>query len=185
MTEQWKDIPGYEGCYQVSDFGNVRSLTRLVKSNHGMKTVYGQMLSQKVEGKTGYKRLMLRKNGTGKTIAVHQLVMLAFVGEANGRHVNHKNQIQTDNRLENLEYVSIRENVSYSLMLKGNTIGAYDRKNGTFSSSISIDGKQYYLGTFETRELACQAYRNVRKFMGFENKYEDNAIAAQKGQSNG
>lgn len=94
---EWRDVPGYEGHYQVSNTGQVYSL----KSNKAMKQC-------KVTG--GYYAVMFWLNGIGKMHTVHSLVALAFIGERPpDYYTHHKNEIKTDNRVENLEYMLASE----------------------------------------------------------------------------
>lgn len=95
---QWKIIPGFEK-YKVSDTG-------LIWSEY--KQDY---LTPSANKKDGYVRVSLRKDKKGHTLLLHRLVMLSFVGNPNKRHVNHKNNTKTDNRLCNLEYVTPSENM--------------------------------------------------------------------------
>lgn len=108
--EIWKDIQGYEGLYQVSNLGNVKSL------NWGNKG-YARNLYLKKHNK-GYLQVELAKDGIKKMFTVHRLVALHFVdGYANGLVVNHRNENKRDNRAENLEWCTHSENVRYSLDL--------------------------------------------------------------------
>jgi hypothetical protein len=103
--EFWKDIPEYEGHYQVSSFGNVRSL------NTGKNLSPNKM-------NHGYTCVHLYKNGrkTRKVKTIHQLVATAFIPNPQElREVNHKNFIKHDNRLDNLEWVSRQQNVRHAL----------------------------------------------------------------------
>lgn len=104
--EIWKDIPGYEGLYQVSNLGRVKSLGNRY---HRRKEL---ILKPKLD-KYGYYIVSLYKNSKPKMYGVHRLVMLSFVGWSN-LTVNHKNEIKIDNRIENLEYMSNKDNVRYS-----------------------------------------------------------------------
>ena len=101
--EIWKDIPNYEGMYQVSNLGRVRSLW------FGNERV----LKLGFSGRGGYHLVVLCKGGAKKNKSIHRLVMLAFVGESD-LQVNHKNGIKTDNRLENLEYCTASENTQHA-----------------------------------------------------------------------
>lgn len=110
---EWRDIPGYEGFYQVSNTG----LVRRIKSAKG--THVGKILVRGISA-AGYPYHILCVNAKGKNWRVHQLVMLAFVGVAPaGMEINHKSGIKTDNRLENLEYVTHQENITHTIELKG------------------------------------------------------------------
>ena len=117
MEEIWKDIPNYEGLYQVSNLGKVRSIERTEYTNRFNKNgkhIKACILCPRVCGKKrNYYSVALFKNGTRKDYRIHRLVMDAFVGKSN-LTVNHKNEITTDNRLENLEYMSNHNNIRYS-----------------------------------------------------------------------
>lgn len=94
--EEFKDIPGYEGLYQVSNTGKVLSLTRNKIRKPGV-------------GTTGYRFVDLYKNNISKTLLIHRLVMLTFVGPSN-LDVNHKDGDKSNNNLYNLEYMTAKEN---------------------------------------------------------------------------
>lgn len=112
-TCEWRDVVGYEGSYQVSSHGEVRSVDRRSTTIYGIKrSLTGKVLSPTVS-KKGYSIVSLFV--TKKINAyVHRLVARAFLGEFNGLEVNHKNGIKTDNRLGNIELVSHQENVKHS-----------------------------------------------------------------------
>jgi len=109
--EIWKPVVNYEGCYEVSNAGNVRSVRR--------KNCYGRMcgginLQTQINSRTGYVQVGLCKNGTRKLFAVHRLVAAAFIPAVQGANtVNHKNENKTDNRVENLEWISLPDNLRY------------------------------------------------------------------------
>ena len=109
--EVWRDVAGYEGLYQVSNYGNVRSLDRkvLVKQKHRefWQTRHGQTLKPHVD-KYGYLYVSIR----GHNRKIHRLVMEAFVGKSN-LTVNHKDEDKTNNHLDNLEYMTSRDNLLY------------------------------------------------------------------------
>lgn len=105
-TEEWRDVPGYEGLYQVSNFGRVMRLANTPKC------VRERILSPAIRGR--YASVSLCINGKPRGIDVHRLVMWAFVGRQGNRHVNHRNGIKTDNRLANLEYCTASENAQHA-----------------------------------------------------------------------
>jgi hypothetical protein len=99
-SEIWKPVVGYEGLYEVSDLGRVRNAS-------------GKVLRDRILW-TGYNRAALCKNGTRKCTPVHRLVAAAFIGpRPDGHEVNHINGIRADNRPENLEYVTRRQNMAH------------------------------------------------------------------------
>ncbi len=120
--EIWKKVKGYEDCYEVSNLGNVRSITRIVErtSPNGGKafyTYYSRMLKSCIT-KKGYLRLGLTLNDVKNNHQIHRLVATAFIDNPENKdQVNHKNAIKTDNRAENLEWVSNYENFRHSVKL--------------------------------------------------------------------
>lgn len=105
-NEIWKDIPEYEGMYQVSNLGRIKSLNYM--GQKGNESILLQRINE-----DGYCDVRLSKNDHRKRKLVHRLVLKSFVGFSD-LTVNHINEIRSDNRLENLEYMTTRENVTYS-----------------------------------------------------------------------
>jgi hypothetical protein len=109
QQEIWKDIKGYEGKYQVSSIGRVKSLQRISTFNNskGLK----KEIIIKTWNDEGYIRVKLSNNSVEKTYRVHRLVANEFLENPfNKSQVNHKNGIKTDNSVENLEWVTNSEN---------------------------------------------------------------------------
>ena len=115
VIEIWKDVSGYEGLYQVSNLGKVRSLP-LVKtfSDGSVHYLRGVILKQS-NTTTGYKKVELSKNGFKKSIKVHRLVAQAFlVNTYNKPHINNKDGNPINNVVDNLEWVTQKENVQHA-----------------------------------------------------------------------
>jgi hypothetical protein len=112
MEEIWKDIIGYEGLYQVSNLGRVKSLDRITP--HPAKFKKGQIMKQG-DGHHGYKLSTLCKNGRSKTYRVNRLVASHFIpNPENKPEVNHKNGIKSDNSVNNLEWSTSKENIDHA-----------------------------------------------------------------------
>ena len=108
MQEVWKDIQGYEGRYQVSSIGNVRSL------NYCGTKGYVQNLKVKTNN-SGRLWVMLYKNGVGKPMLIHRMVGMAFIpNPSNLPQINHKDENPQNNTVENLEWCTNQYNVRYT-----------------------------------------------------------------------
>src|SRR5687767_12601092 len=102
--ETWKTILGYETHYEVSNIGNVRRIAPGTSAVIGKNLKPGRMT-------VGYLFVALCMHGKPKLHSIHRLVAGAFIGPCpDGHEVNHKNGVRTDNRLENLEYVTRKQN---------------------------------------------------------------------------
>ena len=160
MNEIWKIIPGTSGFYAVSNKGRVAS-----KRNRGhiddssyIDALDGFHLLHQQKDRYGYLYVRLTVDGIRKQRLVHRIVMLAFVGESD-LQVNHINEIKTDNRLENLEYVTNKQNSRYSFQ---KPIERYDLDTGEvrakYSSLTAASEDGYNLGDIC---LACKGkYRH-------------------------
>lgn len=116
MQEAWKDIPNFEGYYQVSNFGRIRSITRKAKTkilNNNYRTIKGQLISP-AKTKDGYLKVSLSKKHKRYYFRVHRLVANAFLSNPNNYPViNHKDENKLNNRVDNLEWCSIKYNCNY------------------------------------------------------------------------
>jgi len=111
-VEKWLPVPGWEGLYEVSNLGQVRSLPRTVRTRGGgTRLSPGRMLKPGTYD-DGHKHVTFTTPGIRRTYQVHKLVLLAFVGPCpEGLQVRHRNGIPDDNRLENLVYGTPEENM--------------------------------------------------------------------------
>ena len=114
LNEIWKAVRYYEGLYEVSNYGRVRSLERIVIDKNGKcKTVHGKFLTQHDNGR-GYLFVNLYKNDKCKREYVHRLVALAFIENPNKLpQVNHKDEDKQNNYVENLEWCDSKYNNNY------------------------------------------------------------------------
>lgn len=114
MSETWRAVPGYEGLYEVSDHGRVRSVARKVEQRNGrLLTVQSRAISQHDGGPRNgcHRRTRLFRDGQGRTVWVHRLVLEAFVGPApEGTECCHNDGNPANNRLINLRWDTRQEN---------------------------------------------------------------------------
>ena len=159
MKEIWKDIPNYEGYYQVSNLGNVKS----IRFNR-------EKLLKKCINSCGYYLVVLYSNKKRKIFYVHQLVAIAFLNHNPNRFekvVNHKNFDKLDNRVENLEIVSNRENTSKK-HIKSSSIYtgvAWEKNINKWKSKINIKTHHIHLGYYEDEKQASEMYELAVKLV--------------------
>jgi hypothetical protein len=151
--EIFKDIPGYEGVYQVSNLGNVKSLNR-------------EIILKEQYTKGGYAFVNLSKNGIVKIIYIHQLVAMAFLNhKPNGINlvVNHINFNKLDNKLDNLEIITQRENTNKKhLKSTSKYVGvSLNKRDMNWRATIRINGKKTHLGMFKNEYDAHLAYQGI------------------------
>jgi hypothetical protein len=167
-TEIFKDIPGYEGIYQVSNMGNVKSLSRENISNGIIRYKSKEKILTPSKDCDGYYKVDLSKDGKPKTMAVHKLVAMAFLGHIPNGHnveVDHKNDIKNDNRLENLQLLSGAEHrrkpkKSMNTSSQYTGVSWYKRLN-KWAAAIAINGKNKHLGLFTDEYEAHLAYEKA------------------------
>lgn len=167
-TEIWKDIKGYEGLYQVSNLGSVKSLPRSWYSGYNALTTIKERILKPGLGGHGYYTVCLSKMGKQKTFVVHQLVAMTFLEYTPCGYqlvIDHINDVKTDNRLENLQVVTQRENSyktqrKYSSKYKG---VSWDKKSNKWSSYITIKNKKKFLGYFTNEYDAHLKYQETLK----------------------
>ena len=113
-NEIWKDVAGYEGLYQVSDQGRVKSLERKVRHWRGGERIQKERILKPAVTQDGYLKVGLWAGGKRKTLKVHRLVCQAFhKNPDNKQEINHVNEDKTDNRACNLEWCTRRENINH------------------------------------------------------------------------
>ena len=153
MEEIYKDVIGYEGIYQVSNFGNVKSYKTGLIRNYYLE-------------KNGYYSITLRKNGIGKTRKVHQLVSESFLNHKRCGYklvINHIDLDKTNNKVDNLEVITNRENCNKKhLKSTSEYIGVHwNTEKRKWKSTITINGKTKHLGYFTSELEASQAYQEA------------------------
>ena len=148
MEEVWKDIKGYEGLYQVSSYGRVKTLARLVIDSIGRETIRKEkVLSTRPSSQTGYPTINLFKDGKRTTVNVHRLVAEAFIPNPNNLPcVNHKDESRNNNFVDNLEWCTYRYNNTYGTVCerKNKSLAKFYDSHDEYLSPVdqySTDGK--------------------------------------------
>ena len=181
MQEIWKDIKGYEGLYQVSNLGNVRSL-------HYRKSNYSKLLIPQDDCRRGYLKVGFHKDGKYKTFSVHRLVASAFMTDKtsfksmpcedrnlidlNSLVVNHKDEIKTNNNISNLEWCTERYNRYYGTNIvrqiskRYKPINQFDLNNNFIKrwNSTKEASEKLNIGRRNISDSLCS--RNNRKSAG-------------------
>jgi hypothetical protein len=128
MREEWKPIPGYEGLYEVSSAGKIRSLPRTVTDKDGKRSRYfsGRTLTPTPRGKYGYLVVSLSRENKARSVHVHRIVMLAFVGPLpKGKETRHKDGNKLNNARDNLKYSTHKKNcedrIKHGVQIMGST----------------------------------------------------------------
>lgn len=153
--EIWKAVPGYEGLYEASTLGNVRSLNYLG---------HGKIKELSLAIVNGRYKLTLRSNGKSKKFYLHQVIAMTFLNHIPDYYnlvVDHINNNPLDNRLENLQVVTVRKNVTKD---KDRSLPTgVSKKGNKFQSRIYLNKKVNHLGYFYTQEEASEAYQKALK----------------------
>jgi hypothetical protein len=121
VDEIWKDVVGFEGYYQVSNLGRVRSVDRVVTISRSGRSYTSNFKSRIMQGglnSDGYPMVTLSKIPDSSILKVHILVAQAFIGDRpKGFHVNHKDGCKTNNSASNLEYCSHKDNINHAVSI--------------------------------------------------------------------
>lgn len=160
--EQWKDIPNYEGVYQASTHGRIRSLDRFVPFRNAPRKHDGKILKTFLSW--GYPMLVLCKDGVQKKKTVHRLIASTFLGESE-LYIDHIDRNRLNASLVNLRYCTFRENIVFFSSTRNKT----SKHTGVFFNKITEKwragirniGKYTFLGEFDNEEDAAQIYRNA------------------------
>jgi hypothetical protein len=179
--EEFRDIKGYEGLYQVSNLGVVKSLSRWRKNGNGGYITKDKFLKNKISTSNSRMYVHLVKNNKQKAFKIHQLVAIGFLNHTpngfNGVVVDHIDNNPLNNKLDNLQLITQRENASKDK--KGGTskyLGVCWRESrGHYQSAIKINNKTVFLGSFKEELKACNIYKkalsNLDKYNGNNSEF--------------
>lgn len=183
MDEMWKDVPQWEGYYQVSNLGRVRSVDRITNS----RPACSKVLKQAVQN-SGYYFVSLWKNNKSKNALVHRIVALAFIknNDKKKKYVNHIDGNKFNNNFENLEWCTFSENIKHSYLLgirvvsdkhinrlkkfntqtKSKEVLQYDLNGNFIKKHLSIKSASLEVGVSGTRIGLCIGGRKEHKTAG-------------------
>ena len=173
-VECWLTVTNYEGYYEVSNLGRVKSLDRIVNNNYKSKNFKeGRILKNRYTGK-GYDVCVLQKEGLKENKSVHRLVCETYKNNLNYKNlqVNHMNGDKKDNRIENLEWVTCKENIVHCykvLNIKKNSdhmktpIIQYDINNKEIKRYNSVNEASISTGTCRSQIWMCLSGKVVSK----------------------
>lgn len=118
-NEEWRDIKGYEGLYQISNYARVKRLNKRVRAGFGSYRTVSEKILKPQKSKYGYMRIALTKNNVRKIHFIHRLLYEAFVGKViDGYELDHIDTDKTNNSLSNLRMVTSKENKNNPLTLQ-------------------------------------------------------------------
>jgi hypothetical protein len=170
--EIWKDIPGYEGIYQASTYGRIKRMARILSDSYGRSVSLKERILNPYLSSNKYVIIELSKYNASKTLMLHQLIAITFLGHVINSHVlvvDHIDGDRRNNKASNLQVVTHRENTSTCFRKDRSTFSSrytgvgWLKRNKKWRAQIQINGKQTYLGLFDTEVEASNAYQNTLK----------------------
>lgn len=160
--EEWKSIPGYEGLYEVSSYGRVKSLEISYIKRNGIRDHKPEIILTPKNNGTGYFTVCLYKNKTHKYYLIHRLVALTFLPNPDNLPIiNHKDEDKSNNCVENLEWCSHRYNSNYNGVLKKRSQRM--KENGIYEKNGLKRRKYTELDNLDSREYRNYYMREYRK----------------------
>jgi hypothetical protein len=171
--ENWFDLKGFEGEYQISDSFNIRSLDRIVERPgiRGNMKVKGKILKPCID-RNGYLRVSIKD----KLYSLHRLIAINFIPTIQGKDIiNHKDGNKKNNSLENLEWCNYYENNNHTFKskktLSGLTGVTFHRLSNKWKAQIFFNKKNKSLGYYNTKEEAYMARKNFEILNKIQNSY--------------
>lgn len=174
MEEIWKDVRGYEECYEVSNLGRVRTKKRILIRSNGRKFTVEPLIRSIHVGTSGYYSVNLRKNGKRHQKRVHILVAESFLNHVTCGYdlvVDHIDNNKLNNNVNNLQIITQRENSSKDKKGTSAYTGVcWHKIRCKWMSSITVKGRTVYLGYFDNEIDAHKAYQEALKQVTNKNK---------------
>ena len=186
MEEIWKPVVGYEGFYEVSNIGRVRSLARIVECSDGRKRKIKDRTLKGSSYSGGYSGVTLHKDGCAKSVNIHRIVAEAFVpNPLEKEEVNHKDENPSNNHASNLEWVTHKENINYgtrteraretTTKLQGKAVQQFSKDGKLVAEYESISIAYRATGAFISNIVKC-ARGEYKTAGGYIWKYKDETM---------
>lgn len=170
--EQWRDVKGYEGKYQVSNLGNVRSVDRTFTNSCGVIVTRKGMLLKPNLNRDGYLKVTMHKGGKVNTILIHRQVADAFIpNDKNYPQVNHKDGNKLNNNAANLEWCTALDNMHHAAEqgLRNKALEyAKSMRKPVIATNIETGEETFYRSVHEAEKIFGNHVTNVLK--GSRNK---------------
>lgn len=162
--ELWRDVVGYEGLYAVSSFGRIKSLERM--TSNGARLLPEKILSQ-IRQKSGYMRVLLYRDGVRKFVPVHRVVAEAFIeNKDNLPCIDHINAIRSDNRVDNLRWVTHKQNTQHMIEM-----GHYHNNSYAIVGEEAIENckKRQMKPIIRNDGMKFSSIMEAAEYMGYKN----------------
>ena len=157
MQGIWKDVEGYEGIYQISSFGNVKSKRFWL----GNRYIYRDRILKTSKSSSGYLQVIFSKDGKTKSKFIHRLVAFAFLENKNNyEEINHKDENKENNNVNNLEWCNRKYNMNY----------------GNIKEKLA-NKKAKKVAKYNKNESLLKIYKSIKK-ASIDNNVQSNAIVA-------
>lgn len=152
--EEWRNVAGYEGHYEVSNLGRIKSMDRILQNKNGKRCRWKARIMTPGKDKCGYEHLSLNLNGKRQPLQVHRIVATAFIpNPENKPQINHIDCRKANNAASNLEWSTHDENIQHAVKNSLHRRGAENGNAKLTESSVSEMRSKYKTGKFSQADL--------------------------------